>query len=77
MITSLARLTALDLLLLSLAAEIRSRHRNLVRELRVEVRDGGVILGGKVTCFFGKQIAFHEFARASPVPVIANRIEVE
>jgi hypothetical protein len=77
MTTSLTRVAALDRLLSSLAAEICSRHRNLVRELRIEVRDGGVILSGKATCFFGKQIAFHEFARLAPLAVVANLIEVE
>ena len=58
-----------------LAADIRSRHRSLLRELRVDVVEGGVILHGHAYSFYGKQVALHEVIRGG-VAVVANRMTV-
>jgi hypothetical protein len=46
-----------------LAADVRNRHLNQLRELRIEVVEGGIVLRGRATSFYGKQIAFHEVSR--------------
>lgn len=58
-----------------LATDIRSRLRGLLWELRIVVEDGGAVLHGRATSFYGKQLALHEARRAN-VAVVANRIVV-
>jgi hypothetical protein len=60
-----------------LASDIRQRHRTLLRELRIEVVTGGVVLHGRAYSFYGKQVALHEVMRRSGVTVVANRIVVD
>jgi hypothetical protein len=60
-----------------LAAEVRNAHRSHLRELRLEVVLGGVILRGLATSYYGKQLALHEVRRRCSLLVVANRIEVE
>jgi hypothetical protein len=59
-----------------LAAEIRARHRGLLRELRIEAVEGGVALFGRAYTFYGKQVALHEVRRRCRTPVVANHIIV-
>lgn len=59
-----------------LAADIRWRHRNLLRELRIEVAEGGVILHGRAYSFYGKQVAQHEVLRRTGLVLLANRLVV-
>ena len=59
-----------------LAAEIRARHRDVLRDLRFEFVEGGLILRGRATRFYGKQLAFHEVKRHSRLLVLANQIVV-
>lgn len=59
-----------------LAADIRWRHRSLLRELRIEVVEGGVILHGRAYSFYGKQVAQHEVLRRTNLVLLANRIAV-
>lgn len=58
-----------------LAADIRTRHRGLLREFGIVSVDGGAVLYGRATSFYGKQLALHEARRAN-LTVIANRIVV-
>jgi hypothetical protein len=57
-----------------LASDIRERHRSLLRDLRIEVVAGGVVLHGRANTFYGKQVAQQEVMRCSVV--VANRIVV-
>ena len=57
-----------------LASDIRERHRSLLRDLRIEVVAGGVVLHGRANTFYGKQVAQHEVMRYSVV--VTNRIVV-
>jgi hypothetical protein len=59
-----------------LATAIRERHRSLLRELRIEVVEGGVILHGRAYSFYGKQVAQHEILRRAQLVLLANRITV-
>jgi hypothetical protein len=58
-----------------LAAAILRLHRSLVRELRIEVVGGGVVLRGRAATFYGKQLALHEVLRRG-LAVVANDIVV-
>ena len=59
------------------AAEILAGHRGHLREPRIEVVEGGVIIRGRAVSFYGKQIAFHEVIRRCGQPVLANEVEVQ
>jgi hypothetical protein len=59
-----------------LAAEIRARHRAVLRELRIEVVAGGVVLYGRARTFYGRQVALHEVRRRCPLTVVADHITV-
>ncbi len=60
-----------------LAEEVLTRHRSHLRALRIEVIEGGVVLHGTATTYYGKQVAFHEVIRAKRFAVVANLIEVQ
>ena len=70
-VTSPARLEA------DLAADILRRHRNSIRELRVAVVEGGLILSGSAYSYYGKQVAQHESLRLTGLVLLANRVVVE
>ena len=77
MMTAIACLSELDRALNKLATEIRNRHRSHLREFRIELVEGGVILIGRSITFYGKQIAFHEVCSGCKCAVVANQIEVQ
>ena len=58
------------------AIEIRDSHRDVLRALQLDFVEGGLILRGIATRFFGKQFAFHEVQRRCRLPVLANKIVV-
>lgn len=77
MTTAIACLSEQARELVRLAAEIQTRHRSHLREFRIEVVEGGIILFGRSVTFYGKQIAFHEVCEGCECPVLANQIEVQ
>jgi hypothetical protein len=58
-----------------LATDTRDRHRGHLREFRIEVAEGGVVLHGVAAAFYGKQLAQQALLRRG-FHVIANRIVV-
>jgi hypothetical protein len=58
-------------------ADILAGHRDHLRELQIEVVEGGVIIRGRAVSFYGKQIAFHEVMRRIGSVVLANELEVQ
>jgi hypothetical protein len=60
--------------LAELAAEIRATHRALIRELRIEPVAGGVIIRGRASTYYGKQVAFHEVRRRCGRAVVGNQV---
>ena len=50
--------------------------RTHVRDLRVVVRDRGVVLEGRATCYYAKQLAQHAVMSVTELPLLANRIAV-
>lgn len=77
MTAPIACLSEQDRALNRLASEIQNRHRSHLREFRIEVVAGGIILLGRSVTFYGKQIALHEVCSGCECQVLANRIEVQ
>jgi hypothetical protein len=70
----------LDLLtqetLRELEQHIQSRLNGRVRDLRLSVRDNGLVLEGQTHTYHAKQLAQHALMEAFDVPISANDIEV-
>lgn len=49
---------------------------NRVRDLRVLVLPGGLILQGRTATYHAKQVAQHAAMELADVPILANEIEV-
>jgi hypothetical protein len=47
-----------------------------VRDLRLVVRDDGLVLHGRVYSYYAKQLAQEVVMKAAGVPVLANEIDV-
>jgi hypothetical protein len=58
-------------------AHLRVRLRGRVRELRVLLRDGGVVLRGRTVTYYSKQLAQHVTMKEVKLLILANEIEVE
>ena len=50
--------------------------RGRVSGLRIEVRDGGVVLRGTARSFYAKQLALDAVMKGTHLPVVRNEIEV-
>jgi hypothetical protein len=59
-----------------LEALILQRLGGRVREFRIDVRPGGMILDGWATTYHAKQLAQHVAMEISGLPILANEIEV-
>jgi hypothetical protein len=59
-----------------LAAIIRSHHRGHLRDLNIELTPEGIILHGKASSFYGKQMAQEEILRQGAWTILENRIVV-
>jgi hypothetical protein len=55
---------------------LQRRLGNRVRDLSVLVLPGGVILQGRTSTYHAKQLAQHAVMELSPLPLLANDIEV-
>jgi hypothetical protein len=55
---------------------IRSLHRSYLRDLSIERTPDGLILHGRATSYFGKQMAQEEILRRGKWPILSNRIVV-
>ncbi len=58
------------------AAILLQRWGRRIRELRVELDDGGLVLHGWAATYYAKQLAQHAAAEAAGLPVHTNAIEV-
>ncbi len=74
--TAIACVSKLDCALLTLANEIRNRHRAHLRELRFDVVLDEVVIRGVSTSYYGKSLALSELHKCG-LRVTANLIEVE
>lgn len=60
-----------------LAAEVRAQNRGLLRDLRIETVDRGIVLHGFAYSFYGKQIALREVRKRCERAVMGNCITVQ
>jgi hypothetical protein len=60
----------------SLESQIQRRLAGRVRDLRVVLREDGVVLKGRSATYHAKQLAQHAAMELAAVPVVANDIEV-
>jgi hypothetical protein len=63
--------------IVAIEAELRSRLRGQVSELRVVQQATGLVLQGCSRTFYAKQLAQHVLMRATDMPLIANEIAVD
>ncbi len=61
---------------LRLESLIRRRSYGRVRDLRLEMRREGLILRGRATSYYVKQLAQQAVLEAGEPPLLANEIEV-
>jgi len=59
-----------------LVEHIRSRLTGRVRDLRLVLRDGGLVLQGHAHTYHAKQLAQHAVMSMTNLPIRANEIEV-
>jgi hypothetical protein len=57
--------------------EVRGRLRGRVRNLRVLLREGSVVLLGKASSYYAKQLAQHFVQKSLGVTPLVNEIEVQ
>ena len=59
-----------------LDSHLQSRLKGHVRDLRVVESSAGIVLQGRATSFYAKQLAQQEFKKATARPLLANEILV-
>lgn len=59
-----------------LETQVMSRLGGRVRDLRVLVRNNGLILQGRAPTYHAKQLAQHAAMEVGHLPILANDIEV-
>jgi hypothetical protein len=59
-----------------LEATLQRELRGRVRDLRLQVEQGGLILLGCCASYHSKQLAQHALLGLTDCPIVANRIEV-
>jgi hypothetical protein len=62
--------------LAQLEADIQGRLRHHVRDFRMTVRDGSLVLYGHTRTYYGKQLVQHGIMERSQLPIRANNINV-
>lgn len=55
---------------------MQRRLGNRVRNLRVQLFPGGLVLQGRAATYHAKQLAQHAAMELAPAPILANDIEV-
>jgi hypothetical protein len=59
-----------------LEAILLQRSGRQIRGLRVRVDPGGLVLQGRATTYYAKQLAQHAAMQVTGLPIMANEIEV-
>ena len=59
-----------------LEAQLQGRLSGRIHDLRVLVRDEGLVLQGHARTYYAKQLAQQAVMEASPLPIRANEIQV-
>lgn len=66
-----------DQLVLEVVAQLQQRLGSQVRDLRLATSEGGLILRGKVSTHYGKQVVQEVVMQISDRAIAANDIEVQ
>jgi len=59
-----------------LAELVRRRLAGRIRDLRLVLRENGIVLQGRACSYYGKQLAQHEVLRVANAARLVNEIEV-
>jgi hypothetical protein len=59
-----------------LESQVQHRLGSRVRDLRVVIRQDGIILQGRAATYHAKQLAQHAAMELAELPILANDIEV-
>jgi hypothetical protein len=59
-----------------LEAHIQYKLGGQVRDFQVVIADQGLVLRGRARTYYAKQLAQHAVLEVTPVPILANEIEV-
>ncbi len=59
-----------------LESQIQCQLGGRIRDFRLIVVDGGLMLRGRCSTYYAKQLAQHAVMEASSLPILANEIEV-
>lgn len=59
-----------------LAALVRKRTSGRVRNLILEICPHGLVLAGRASSYYAKQLAQHAIMEATPIPISSNEIQV-
>jgi hypothetical protein len=70
--SGLARIEALQ----DLETRLNRRFLGRVRDLRLVLRDTGLVLRGRTATYYAKQLAQQAVMEATDLPILANAIEV-
>lgn len=63
-------------LIQEMEARVVRRAHGRIRDVKVELHKGGLILRGRTSSYYLKQLAQHALLEAAPLPLLANEIEV-
>jgi len=58
-------------------AQVQSMLSGKIRDFRILVLSKGLILRGQARTYYAKQLAQHAVMEATPIPLLANQIQVE
>ena len=59
-----------------LETHVRSRLNGRLRDFRLSIRDGGLVLEGRTHSYYVKQLAQHTIMAAADLPIRGNKIDV-
>ena len=59
-----------------LEIHVQCRLSGSVHDFRVDVANNGLVLRGHARTYYAKQLAQHAVMEATPLPIVANEIEV-
>jgi hypothetical protein len=65
-----------DAIAAQIEGAVRDRLNGCVRDFRVVIRDGGIVLMGSTDSYYAKQMVQHAALAASRLPLLANEILV-
>ena len=62
--------------IVELEAHVQCRLNGRLRDFRLLISEDGLVLQGRASTFYAKQLALHAVMRTTGLPILANEIEV-